>query len=318
MSLIERTFISSINKICFLAPGERTIPPQGWGALETVVWNQYSELQKLGLDVHILNEKDPSKVISAVRELNPTIIHLHYGSHYDLMPQFNCRKIVTNHDGSFKFSGKFHDTVVRRFLYDCEFFCLSEYERRFFTRIGISQNKVKILPNGVTTKNFRTTLTPEKEIKSICVGRIDERKRQHLLQQRLLNIDFVGEVATDKFDATDRNYLGSWTREQIYHNMTDYANLVLLSSSENCAPLVCLEALSAGLGLVISEACIESLDLSKPFIKVIPEDKLTDVDYIEEALKINRMVSVARREEIIEYAKSRDCSEMAKIYRSYL
>ena len=177
--------------------------------------------------------------------------------------------------------------------------------------------KVTIMPNGVDWKKFKKNTTASKPDRSICVGKIDTRKRQAKLQKMNLNIDFVGANNDNQFNEDDPHYLGPWSREEIYSNLTEYANFVLFSSSE-CDPLVCLEALSAGLGLVISEACTESLDLSKEFIDVIPEDKIEDKEYVEKVIKKNRIISMENRNEIIAYGKTRDWSQMAIAYNSYL
>lgn len=305
-------------KICFIGPGEIEIPPIGWGALETVLWNQYTELKKFGIETYFCNERDTDATFNLVSKYKPDIIHLHYGNHYRLMPQFDCRKIVTNHDGSFRNSFRFHDAIARAYLRDCEFFCLSEQERKFFTNIGISTNKVKIMPNGVCSSLFFVSNNPSKPNRSLCIGKIDARKRQSSLQKINVGVDFVGAVDDENFNSKGEDYLGSWNREQIYMNTTEYANLVILSSSENCSPLVCLEALSAGLGLVISEACTESLDLSKKFITVIPENKVNDKEFVQQSIKENRIASLSSRQQIVEYSKTRSWSNMMKIYTSYL
>ena len=61
-------------KICFIGPGEISIPPKGWGAVETVIWNQYSELLRLGYDVHIVNEATAQETYNAIKKLNPALI----------------------------------------------------------------------------------------------------------------------------------------------------------------------------------------------------------------------------------------------------
>ena len=98
-------------------------------------------------------------------------------------------------------------------------------------------------------------------------------------------------------------YLGEWSKVHLYDNLTKYANLALLSDGE-AHPLVCLEAMSAGLGLVISEYSAANLDTTLPFIDVITEDKIEDIEYVSEVLENNRRVSVGMRDEIREYARS--------------
>ena len=296
------------------------MPPQGWGALEAVVWNQCLELNAQGVETCFVNEKDSQKTLKMVKAINPDIVHLHYGKHYDIMPGFSCRKIVTNYDGSFQASRSFHESITRRYMYDCEFFLLREYEKSFFLRLGISANKIKMLTLGVSTTAFRNILSGmSKGDRSIYLGKIDERKRQHSFQRKGLKIDFVGPNATRKFDASDSCYLGEWTQEEKYNTLTEYGNLVLLSASENGnPPLVCLEAFAAGLGIVISEASNEGLDLSRKFITIISEDRMGDYDFIRASIDSNRKYSINHRPEILEYARRRDWSNMAKEYVSYL
>ncbi len=66
--------------------------------------------------------------------------------------------------------------------------------------------------------------------------------------------------------------------------------------------MVCVEALMAGLGLVISELAAANLDLNKKFITIIPEDKINDGKFVAQAIRDNREFSVANREEIRAYA----------------
>ena len=64
---------------------------------------------------------------------------------------------------------------------------------------------------------------------------------------------------------------------------------MLLSVGENGTPLVIKECLIAGLGVVTSKYCAYELDDSLPFITIVPDDKLEDLDYINKCL-INRKV----------------------------
>lgn len=306
-------------RICFISAGEIEVPPKNWGALENVVWNLSMELWKLGHEIKIVNEKDSYETYKQVVAFKPDIVHLHYGNHYELMPSFHCRKIVTSYDGTFEASHAFHDMVTRKYFYDCEFMLLRDYEKEFFLRIGISPRMINVLPLGVRTRDFPYSMKSPKIGKSIYLGKIDSRKRQYDFQGKDLDIDFVGPNASEKFDESDECYLGVWTQKEKCEKLGKYGNLVLLSVSENGnPPLVCLEAMAAGLGIVVSEASNEGLDLDRKFITVIPEDKITDYDYLRNAIKENREYSVKNRLEIIEYVEKRDWFNIAKIYNSYL
>lgn len=305
-------------KICFITPGDIPIPVDGWGALETVVWNQFINLTELGHDCIIINEKCKNTLIEKIKSFDPDIIHLHYGCHYELMPMFKCRKIITNHDGSFLASIKFHESIIREYLYDCEFFILTSWEKDFLTKIGISPKKIKILPNGVDYESFKYTSNPKFPSKSICLGKIDQRKNQAFLQSLNCGVDFAGQNFCKIFDSSKTDYLGSWNRNQVFNNLTDYTNLILLSELE-LQPLVCLEALSAGLGLVISSAASQNLDSSLPFITVVEQDLIKHPHIVSQAIYNNRDACLhIDREKIREYAKTFDWKNLAQKYISNL
>ena len=72
--------------------------------------------------------------------------------------------------------------------------------------------------------------------------------------------------------------------------------------------------LAAGLGVVVCEWGRANLDLEKEFITEIPEDKISDINYIEDQIVKNREYSISHREEILEYAKQFDWEQVIKNY----
>lgn len=304
-----------MKTICFVSAGDIPVPPSGWGALETVVWGQAKALERLGYNVHIVNNPNTQEVFNEIESVNPDIVHLHYGKHYQVLPYIHRKKIITNHNGNFLNDLQFHEQIIRQFMYDCEFFNLTTWEVKLLKRIGFPDNKIKIIPNGVNTELFNVKDQPENN-KSICLGKIDSRKRQAELQKLKIEIDFVGANNDPSFDPMQDNFLGIWTREDVYQNLTNYLNLVLLSQAE-LQPLVCLEGLSAGLGLVISEASAQNLDTSLDFISVIPQNKLEDTEYIKQTILANKEICKnTPRSTITEYAKSFDWNNIAKLYQN--
>ena len=53
-------------------------------------------------------------------------------------------------------------------------------------------------------------------------------------------------------------------------------------------PLVVKEALMAGLGVVVSECASANLDRNLPFIDVIPDNKLDNLEYVRGVIERNR------------------------------
>jgi glycosyltransferase involved in cell wall biosynthesis len=109
----------------------------------------------------------------------------------------------------------------------------------------------------------------------VCVGQIQARKRQaqlhRLAMKEGLPIDFVGPHAPDLRDRDRLEgsplWLGEWRRREMFDRLTDWSCLVLWSASE-AHPLVVLEALAAGLSVVVSPEAAANLDPGLPWILV--------------------------------------------------
>ena len=60
-------------KISIIGPGIMPIPPTGWGAVETLIWDMRNALIALGHEVDIVNVNDPKKIIQKVINLDQTL-----------------------------------------------------------------------------------------------------------------------------------------------------------------------------------------------------------------------------------------------------
>ena len=54
------------------------IPPVGWGAVESLIWDYKLTLEKLGHEVDIINVSDPREVLKRVNAFRPDFVHIHY------------------------------------------------------------------------------------------------------------------------------------------------------------------------------------------------------------------------------------------------
>ena len=208
----------------------------------------------------------------------------------------------------------YHLTLFSKFKkYKPNIFCLSNsIKKTYLQKSFLDEKKLFLTPNGVNFENFKRIPVPLYKNRSLFLAKVDHRKRQTLVQD-IEDIYFAGNIVNSKFRVTDR-YLGEWSKKELYSSLTNYANLILLSDGE-AHPLVCMEALSAGLGLVISEKSAANLDISKRFIDVIPEKKIYDKEYIRKTLSLNREYSSKNRKEIVDYAKSFEWSNiLEKVY----
>ena len=291
-------------KISIVGPAT-PIPPVGWGAVESLIWDYKVNLERLSHEVDIININNPKEIIKRINDFKPDFVHIQYDDWIVLYPYIQYPCACTTHfayleqpqkmDAYSRIFGLFQDVKPN-------VFCLSDSIKKAYSILGgIPDDRLFVVPNGVDLTKFRNTDNPEFPDRSIYLAKIDYRKRQHKFQS-IDNLFFAGNIADKRFNE-NHNYLGEWTKEYLHDYLTDYGNLVLLSDGE-AHSLVIMEAFAAGLGVVISEFAKANLDLDKDFITLIPEDKIDDIQYVEYAIKENREYSVAHRDEILEYAQN--------------
>ena len=292
-------------KITLVGPGIMPIPPTGWGAVEILVWDTKNALEDLGHEVQILNTKDYRHIINGINSFVPDFVHVHYDEFIDIIPFIQYPNAITSHFGYLERPKMFggYINVANQFRdVKPNVFCLSPgIETVYNLMFDIPKENTYVTPNGVNTNNFEFDSEAKYPDRSIYLAKIDYRKRQHLFQ----NIDslwYAGNLADNNFDR-NKNYLGEWSKEKLYKELTNYGNLCLLSDGE-AHPLVCMEAFCAGLGVVVCEWGKANLDLDKEFITVIPENKINDIEFVESEIVKNREYSIAHREEILEYSKT--------------
>ena len=304
-------------KIALIGPGIMPIPPEGWGGVEHLIWNFHNQLKKDGDEVTIINTKDLHKIVNTINTGKFHAVHLHYDQYANIMPYIECdRKMITSHYPYLE-----NPEPQYEFLYDLlkdsksHIVSLSDRIKDEFVRRGIDD--VSVLPCGIETDLYSLDDVVYSD-RSIVVGKLEPRKRQAFLQKKGLNIDFIGNNADPSFDIDDPCYFGEQSKQDIMDNLTSYANMVLLSSGE-AHPFVCLEGMAAGLGLVLSEQSTANLDLSQPFITVIPDDKLEDISYLKDKIQENRTISISMRNEIREYCRTNfDWSSIIKQYKEII
>ena len=300
-------------KISIIGPGHTAIPPVGWGAVETLIWDMRNALIELGHQVQIINTTDPNKIIAEINSYRPDFVHIHYDDWVVLYPYIQYPCACTSHFGYLERPQMFNGyaNVANEFAkIKPRVFCLSEGIKKVYSVLmNIPKERLFISPNGVNCGSFKCVDTPDYPNASIYLAKIDYRKRQHLFQS-ITSLWYAGNIADERFDKT-KNYLGEWSKKYLYENLTHYGNLVLLSDGE-AHPLVCMEAFAAGLGVVVTEWGKANLDVDKKFITVISEKHINDIEFLEYEIIKNREYSINHRGEILEYAQKFDWINVIK------
>jgi len=292
-------------KIALVGPGILPIPPPGWGAVEILIWDYYNELKKRGIEVDIINNSNVYDVINDLNGGHYDFIHIHYDRFYTIAKFLRCNKIaITSHypyiDKLLKHTQDNYDNIFLFLLQQRKYynFVLADKDMVTFIECGADKRFLKKIKNGINSELFEFKERPSND-KTVYLGKITPRKNQSKYQM-IESIDFIGNCDDEIFDTTRINYLGEWTREQINKELTNYANLLLISEGE-ADPLVVKEALIAGLGVVINQSSAENLDKTKDFVTIIEDNKVNDIEYIKEKLEENKKISIEKRKEIRDY-----------------
>lgn len=283
--------------VVLVGSGFLSIPPPGWGAIESLIWEEYLELKKT-YNVHIVNIQGLNAIVKAISLHFPDIVNLHREELYYIFRRVDAPvKYVTNHVAHQPLRD---DPAFLNADYFCSIaLCKSNYDT--FAQCGRSKSNMMIQSNFITPSLYRFSETCQIPDRSIYLASVSVRKRQYKYTA-IQSIDFVGPLFdTGPFDKT--HYIGEWPKTKVYTDLTKYANLVLLSESE-CHSCAVIESLVCGLGVVVSEAASAHLD-DKPWITIIPNDKLDDITYVENAIDANRKIAIAHRKDIRDYAISK-------------
>lgn len=298
--------------ILLVGHGNMRIPPTGWGAVESLIWDYYCFLVRAGHAVSILNTRDANTIVSVVNNQEWDVIHLHNDILVNIIPHFNtnAKIIVSSHYPYIQDSSRWNDPQSGYDYGALVFEPLRRALKNKNVRMGVvspkdydvcsrafSAQSVFLMLNGVSDDKYSFTEGPSQGDKTLCLAQIMKRKRQHLLRD-ISSVVFVGKVI-DQDELVRERYLGEWDNEYKHKNMTEYGNAVLLSDGENGTPLSIKEALVAGLGVVVSEAAAWELQgLGWPWVSVIQESRIQDVEYIQTQIEMNRIISQCMRKQI--------------------
>lgn len=271
------------------------IPNDGWGAVENVIWQQKQGLDALGAEATILNRRGFRAALEA-RPWRYDLVHLHY----DELAKFWIRAsrmlgfplIITTHYGYGaipKLWDEYYESIFNVLLGAKGILVLSPAIADVFDNADF-RGWIRILPNGTDVRNI--DFSSKGNGSAICLGKIEPRKQQRLLATLLegtgVCCDFVGPLPFNDFKITGREarYLGTWTRNEVAQRLTEYSCLVLISKGE-AHPLVVLEAMAAGLSLVLSPEASANLDTSLPWIHIVEDFSARTLETIREACREN-------------------------------
>jgi glycosyltransferase involved in cell wall biosynthesis len=232
------------------------IPPNGWGAVERLIWDYSKYLMAYDHRVDIINTPNRFAIIKKVNEGNYDFVHIHYDCFADIIPKLKCKKIaITSHypyiDQTMYHGPDGYDKTLHLILNNNNFHVFADSIKDYnaFINFKIKEpTKLHLLYNSIDSENLR--FYSEGNNQAICLGKLEWRKRQNLLGKMGI-VDLVGKD-TGCF-GTLANYKGEWTDDEKFVNLGKYSAMVLMTLGENGTPLVLKEAMLCGMSVITTK-----------------------------------------------------------------
>ena len=83
-------------KISIVGPAT-PIPPVGWGAVESLIWDYKVNLERLNHKVDIININNPKEIIKRINDYQPDFVHIQYDDWIVLYPYIQYPCACTTH-----------------------------------------------------------------------------------------------------------------------------------------------------------------------------------------------------------------------------
>ena len=150
-------------KICHVTPGLISIPPNGWGAIEKIIWEYKQSLERLGHTCDI-------KYLDDVRKEDYDIVHIHVANLAVIASERNIPYVFTMHDHHTEVYGK--DSVLYKQNRDAIEKSVVSFVPAKHLVSYFDSKRVKYLRHGVNSSFFTFTSRdiPNRH-KLLCVGR---------------------------------------------------------------------------------------------------------------------------------------------------
>jgi len=149
-------------KITHVTPGIIPIPPNGWGAVEKIIWEYHQNLQSMGIESHI-------KYLNEVNYQEGDIVHIHIANLAIEAHKMGIPYIFSLHDhhvvynGKDSFNYKQNLEAIKKSIVS---FCHAEYLVDYFEET----DKLFYLSHGVNTNFFKVDNQYRTEHKLLCLA----------------------------------------------------------------------------------------------------------------------------------------------------
>ena len=247
-----------------------------------------AEFEGFGYSVSILNSLY-SRDWASLSKIKYDVIVLHADDQVTRVKNCwpNSKLIVVTHYGLASERKLWHSGYEKsaRTFAQAEYLIVLNQKSKMILSSYVPPEKIIIIPNG---SNFTFSKTANRSQFAVCIGKVEERKRQFevasTLQKSNFKVDFVGPVVDErfkKFPNFSPQLLGSKSKNWISQYLPSYRVGILMSMGEGDA-LVLYEYQLAGLEVVCTAEAAGSQDESLPWVHICTleniESILTSID----------------------------------------
>lgn len=288
------------KRLLIVASGEVSIPPDGWGAVETIISETIPTYLSKNFEIMVVNSKALQDLYRA-RSFAPSVILVHD----DVATRrtrllFRETPIVTiTHYGFAASEDLWHPSyrkVLRKVKRADYVICLNQRIKVQLSKY-IDNSKLVISPNG---SSFDAQPVENHNSELICVGKVEARKKQFELFESFYGsekqIKFVGAIADERVNNVMKtsaiardSFVGAWSRVKLVEMLPKFEALILISSGEADA-LVLYEAQIAGLPILVTPSALGSQDPNLNWVQVIPDNpSLKDIEVALKKINSNHI-----------------------------
>jgi autotransporter strand-loop-strand O-heptosyltransferase len=248
-------------KICHVTPGLISIPPNGWGAVEKIIWEYKQSLERLGHTCDI-------KYLDDVRKEDYDIVHIHVANLGIIAHERGIPYVFTMHDHHTEVYGN-SSNLYNQNREAIEKSVLSFVPAKHLVSYFDSR-RVKYLRHGTNTSFFKPGDPSNKQHKLLCIGRnglaedmsFDRKGFVYAIEaarKRNLEITVAGPIANKEFFEKNKDFkpydkltfLYDLNEDALLKVYQDHTIFLHPSSVEAGHPnLTLMEALSCGLPVV--------------------------------------------------------------------
>jgi hypothetical protein len=177
-------------RIAIVGPGISPIPPNGWGGVESLIWDQNKAYINMGHEVKIINTQDRYSILNEINSFGPDFVHIHYDTYIDIYNYIEYPKAITSHYPYLDQTEKMRqDGYIESLFYQFgavqpNSFCLSEsIIKNLNEGVGIPKNKLFLTPNGIENNILGNLESLSFPIKAFMLLKLIKEKDSMLFNQ---------------------------------------------------------------------------------------------------------------------------------------